>query len=160
MAAFRPTLTLLASTGNVLCPATAVVKPLLRKAVPFKGLAPLSPRAPSLDSIRSQLTFPITDPLPRAPTPSGWEPPLGNTQHLPFEVRRTESQLLPVYSDYRNGRSRNLTIVRKIFGDAQALKNDLSLVCGGARVIERPGRLEIVGDYRKPIRLWLKRLGF
>lgn len=38
-------------------------------------------------------------------------------KQVPFMVRRTKSNNLPVYLDYRNGRARILTIIRKIEGD-------------------------------------------
>ncbi|CAG8765141.1 16117_t:CDS:2, partial [Acaulospora morrowiae] len=43
----------------------------------------------------------------------------------PYFIHRTKNKSLPVYSDFRNGRSRMLTIIRKIEGDIQALRNDI-----------------------------------
>ncbi|KAI9917118.1 hypothetical protein PsorP6_012700 [Peronosclerospora sorghi] len=80
---------------------------------------------------------------------------------LPFHVKRTAVGLqLPVYRDYRNGRTRVLTILRRYKGNEQELRDELSKVCGGKQVSVRPGRLEVVGDYVKEIRTWLVGLGF
>ena len=49
-----------------------------------------------------------------------WKPankPLGTLEDLPFSVERTHTGNLPVYTDFRNGGSRKLTVVRKVFGD-------------------------------------------
>ena len=43
--------------------------------------------------------------------------PLGVEPDIPFRVRRSVYKQLPVYSDYRNGRTRVLTRISKIDGD-------------------------------------------
>lgn len=42
----------------------------------------------------------------------------------------------------------------------QTLKTELKKVCSGAEVTERPGHVEVAGEYRGPIKLWLLGLGF
>ena len=75
-------------------------------------------------------------------------------------MRRTEKgQYLPVYTDIKNNRSRVVTVVRKIDGDVEEMRNELSKVCG-APVLQRAGRLEIVGRHTTAIRSWLVGLGF
>eukprot|EP00300_Choanocystis_sp_HF-7_P036935 c52899_g1_i1.p1 GENE.c52899_g1_i1~~c52899_g1_i1.p1 ORF type:complete len:156 (-),score=27.88 c52899_g1_i1:67-534(-) len=113
----------------------------------------------SLDTIKSKLQFAIRE-LPPATNPSGFTLPMGGTEGLPFDIQRTKSKMLPVYSDIRNGRTRHITIVRKVTGDMLAMKHDLSLVCGGAEVVAKAGHLEVVGDYKTAVRAWLKSLGF
>lgn len=49
--------------------------------------------------------------------PAGAPVPPGMTPHIPFRVRRSRYQQLPVYSDYKNGRTRILTKISKIDGD-------------------------------------------
>jgi hypothetical protein len=49
--------------------------------------------------------------------PTGYKPPLGNTDALPFRVLRTKSGRLPIYTDYKNGRTKKITILRKFSGD-------------------------------------------
>merc|ERR1711998_640914 len=79
---------------------------------------------------------------------------------LGFVVTRTKSNCLPVYSDFKNGRTRHLTVVRRIRGDVEAFEKELSRVCGGEAVIRKMGRVEVKGDHRVPIMMWLKDLGF
>lgn len=122
--------------------------------------------------------------------PSGWAPPLGADPSLPFQVRRSAapprktrasesltptlprppllSQVLrtskgkqvPVYSDFKNGHTRRLTIVRKIVGDEEALAREIYRVTGGAAVAVRPGRIEVEGDRRAELKTWLMGIGF
>ena len=40
-----------------------------------------------------------------------------NVQPVPFRVNRTKSSNLPVYINYKSGRTRVITVVRKIDGD-------------------------------------------
>ena len=67
---------------------------------------------------------------------------------------------MPVYSDFKNGRTRKLTIVRKIVGDEEALAAEIHRVTGGAEVTVRPGRIEVLGDRRTELKNWLMGLGF
>lgn len=121
--------------------------------------------------------------------PSGWAPPLGADPSLPFQVRRppprapplsrasadpsprvpppysqvlrtSKGKQVPVYSDFKNGHTRRLTIVRKIVGDEQALAREIYRVTGGAAVAVRPGRIEVEGDRRAELKTWLMGIGF
>ncbi len=65
-----------------------------------------------------------------------------------------------MYTDYKNGRTRELTIVRRIEGDAGALAKELYRVTGGAKVEVRPGRVEVAGGRASEIKMWLAGLGF
>ncbi len=67
---------------------------------------------------------------------------------------------LPVYSDFKNGRTRALTVVRKVGGDVYVLREELRRLSGGAAVTVRPGRLEVEGNKSKEIKAWLAGLGF
>ena len=49
---------------------------------------------------------------------------------------------------------------RTPFAVVQVLKEELAKVCEGAEVVEKVGQIEIVGDYRKPVREYLLGLGF
>jgi large subunit ribosomal protein L49 len=99
---------------------------------------------------------------PVCATASGWAPPSGaSTASLPFQVRRTlVGNQLPVYRDYLNGRTRTMTIIRKVEGDAQALAEEVVRVTGGASVTVRPGRVEVEGDRADQLKLWLGGVGF
>lgn len=93
---------------------------------------------------------------------NGWSPaPEAPLPDLPFHVKRTALGLqLPVYRDYRNGRTRVLTILRRFNGDEEELRTEMSKVCHGKEVAVRPGRLEVVGDHVGDIKKWLTGLGF
>src|SRR5690242_4229882 len=52
--------------------------------------------------------------------------PLGNTEHLPFQVMRTHTNNLPVYMDYKQGRTVKQTIIRHIRGDVEEFKKELT----------------------------------
>ena len=71
--------------------------------------------------------------------------PLGPLEDLPFEIERTHTGNLPVYTDRRTGGTRNLTVVRKIYGDVDAFKTELSKVVSNAPIVDKMGRLEISG---------------
>ncbi len=49
---------------------------------------------------------------------------------------------------------------RHAVGMAQVLREELTKVCEGAEVIEKVAQIEIVGNYRKPVRDYLLGLGF
>lgn len=83
-----------------------------------------------------------------------------SSSDLTFSVTRTKSRQLPVYSDFKNGRTKQVTILRKIRGDITTLENELQKVCDGAPVVRKMGRLEVKGDHRTTVREWLAGLGF
>jgi len=107
---------------------------------------------------RTQLKYPLQQLPP--PASSGFLAPLGNTEGLPFQVERTTSNNLPVYTDYRNGRTRERTILRKIKGDEMELSQELSALLGGVEVYHYVGRIEVKGLHSTKIRTWLQQLGF
>ncbi|KAI7862219.1 mitochondrial large subunit ribosomal protein-domain-containing protein [Spinellus fusiger] len=47
------------------------------------------------------------------------------TTPRPYFISRTSNKELPVYTEIRNGGTRQLTIIRRIEGDAEALKNEI-----------------------------------
>uniref|UniRef100_A0A7S1TH73 Large ribosomal subunit protein mL49 n=1 Tax=Compsopogon caeruleus TaxID=31354 RepID=A0A7S1TH73_9RHOD len=106
---------------------------------------------------------------------SGWVAPMGpapsevpervdepaeSSGMPPFRIGRTPSKELPVYVDYKNGGTRVMTLVRRVRGDVQSLREDMSRICGGKNVTVRPGRLEVKGNYREELKTWFTRLGF
>lgn len=50
--------------------------------------------------------------------------------NLPYFVRRTASNQLPVYVDVKAGGTKQLTKIQKTEGDLDALRNDLALALG------------------------------
>jgi large subunit ribosomal protein L49 len=86
--------------------------------------------------------------------------PLGPIETLPFQISRTHTGNLPIYTDYRNDRTRKLTIIRRISGDINDFKEELAKVVSNAPISEKVGRLEVKGLHKPVIEVWLRRLGF
>lgn len=95
----------------------------------------------------------------KSENPSGFEMPFGPKQNLPFFIQRTETGSLPVYIDYKNGRTRTMTIVRKVQGNIVELQKELMKLTQ-QQVMERVGRLETKGNHVRLILLYLRSLGF
>jgi large subunit ribosomal protein L49 len=109
----------------------------------------------------------MTQPLPplkyklqELPENEAFPAPLGGTENLPFMIERTHLGNLPVYSEYRNNRSKKVTIIRKLYGDSGEFSEELSKVVSNAVIEERNGRIEVKGIHTKNIKTWLLRLGF
>ena len=66
---------------------------------------------------------------------------------------------MPVYADYKNARSRVVTVVRNVDGDLDEMGREMAIVCG-VEVTQRAGRLEAQGHHTKGVREWLVGLGF
>jgi len=79
---------------------------------------------------------------------------------IPFAVSRTENASLPVYTDFKGGKTKVVTIVRRIRGDVFELQSEMSKVCDGAYVTIRPGKLVVDGNYHARLKIWLSGLGF
>jgi len=83
----------------------------------------------------------------------------------PFFVRRTTNGTLPVYTDLKNGRTRRLTIIRKVEGDVNALvsnlKEDFPKVPKDV-FVSKPFLQQVVikGHVRDEIMIWLAQKGF
>ena len=86
--------------------------------------------------------------------------PLGPLEELPFEVERTHKGNLPVYTDIRSGGNRQVTVVRKVTGDIDAFRTELSKVVSNSPINDKMGRLEVNGIHSQKVKLWLTRLGF
>ncbi|KAF9360791.1 hypothetical protein BGX26_007742 [Mortierella sp. AD094] len=86
------------------------------------------------------------------------KPPLPRT----YFVERTKSGQLPVYSEFKNAGSRPLTIIRKIQGNAGALRTDLLTTYPGAevRLNERSNQVILKGLVMDDVRQWLTAKGF
>ena len=67
---------------------------------------------------------------------------------------------MPVYTDYRVGGMRKVTVVRRITGDLNEFKAELSKIVSNSPIEEKMGRLEISGLHSEKVKLWLRRLGF
>jgi hypothetical protein len=93
---------------------------------PVGGLQKLHPRARTVYNRMIQEPKPLTYKLHEIEEKT-YDPevPLGNTSVLPFQVLRTHTNNLPVYSDYKHDRSRKSTIVRLISGDVNVRVKNL-----------------------------------
>ena len=53
-----------------------------------------------------------------------------------------------------------MTVVRKVSGDLNELKAELSKVVSNAPIEEKMGRIEISGLHSEKVKLWMRRVGF
>ncbi|KAJ2608362.1 mitochondrial 54S ribosomal protein img2 [Coemansia sp. RSA 1804] len=85
-----------------------------------------------------------------------------NTVMYPYFVNRTRFQSLPVYLDIKNGKTRKLTLVRRIEGDIHAIHKELSshLKDATVQIKSISNQLVIKGDRSKEVREWLTKKGF
>ncbi|GAA5937740.1 hypothetical protein JCM3775_002117 [Rhodotorula graminis] len=97
------------------------------------------------------------DASPSAPEPAHEAAP----PKLAYFVPRTAHGELPVYTDYKNGGSRVLTIVRKAQGNVEALRSDLAEYLT-APSLTKPaqGQVVFVGDWVRETKEWLAARGF
>ncbi|CAL1153807.1 unnamed protein product [Cladocopium goreaui] len=83
-----------------------------------------------------------------------------DTKNLPFLVHRTPSGNLPVYVEPTQ-KGEKFTRIRRVFGDAQHLANEVSRLCESSARVGRGGRkaVEVLGVHEKRIKEWLQHLG-
>ena len=87
-------------------------------------------------------------------------PPQSPPSNLPFAVDRTSiGSSLPVYTDYKAGGTKVITILRKCRGDINQLRDEMEKVVGKS-VLIRPGKLVVDGNYHARLKMWLAGLGF
>ena len=92
---------------------------------------------------------------------SGWTAAPSIMPDLPFHVARSDvSKSLPVYTEYKGGRTKINTVLRKVSGDIKELTLEMQRVCDGNEVEVRPGKLIVNGNYHWRLKLWLAQLGF
>lgn len=60
-----------------------------------------------------------------------------------------------MYREYKNGKSRSVTIIKRIEGNLLDLKRNLSDFIPGDRIDVKQSKLVINGDYVQPVRDWL-----
>ncbi|KAI8876027.1 hypothetical protein K501DRAFT_262856 [Backusella circina FSU 941] len=79
-----------------------------------------------------------------------------------YSVSRTTNKGLPVYSDFKNGRTRFLTIIRKVQGDSSALLKDISADFPEAVAHVNPKTQHVVikGHHVNEVKEWLIAKGF
>ncbi|PSR81945.1 ribosomal protein L49/IMG2, partial [Coniella lustricola] len=81
-----------------------------------------------------------------------------------YTVERTASKNVPVYDDKRAGGTRRLTLIKKVVGNAQDLKNDIisDLHFNKDDVSVNPvtGHVVIKGHFQHKVSKWLEARGF
>jgi large subunit ribosomal protein L49 len=79
-----------------------------------------------------------------------------------YAVSRTINKGLPVYSDFKNGGTRLLTVVRRVQGDANALMKDLNTDFPEAviSINAKTQHVVIKGHHVNEIKEWLISKGF
>ena len=86
-------------------------------------------------------------------------------QQLPYFISRTSNKGLPVYTEFKNGGTQHLTIIRRIEGDAEALKNEVLELFpeapkNFARVNPVNNQVILKGIHMNEIKQWLVEKGF
>jgi large subunit ribosomal protein L49 len=127
---------------------------------PFLHASQLAPSDVNPDFNALNLAYPLTkDPTFQIPR-IGWSPKPDQTPNLPFLVERTEvGKSLPVYTEYKGGRTKVVTILRKIKGDVNILKAEVEKVVG-REVVVKPGKLVVDGNHHMRLKSYLTGLGF
>jgi large subunit ribosomal protein L49 len=84
-----------------------------------------------------------------------------DTSKIPYAVNRTSSGNLPVYSKVRGIDRETFTRIESVYGDTNAFIADLRMtVIGDAPTKDHGRSIEISGRFAKPVKNWLKSLGF
>jgi hypothetical protein len=107
------------------------------------------------------LKYPLTQPINFIVARTGSSPqPEKPPANLPFHVDRTIlAKELPVYTDVKHGKTKVITMIRRISGDVEELRQDMARVCG-KEVRVAPGQLIVDGNYVLRLKYWLTGLGF
>ena len=109
----------------------------------------------------TQAPLPLAYKLKDLPQPdTSLNTPLGASEEVPFEVKRTHNGNLPVYNKFTHDGNRKLTVVRHLYGDVDAFKEELAKICSNNDIFEKIGRVEVKGLHKEKVDLWLRRLGF
>ncbi|XP_020901961.1 39S ribosomal protein L49, mitochondrial [Exaiptasia diaphana] len=96
-------------------------------------------------------------------SPSGWVPPSEKVPDLPFSIRRSKMNNLPVYTDFKGGGTRHITIIRRIKGDLKAVEELLRAKLDKDLIIqlnELTGQVKIKGNHKDKVVTLMKELGF
>ncbi|VWU51379.1 mitochondrial ribosomal protein L49 precursor, putative [Hepatocystis sp. ex Piliocolobus tephrosceles] len=78
---------------------------------------------------------------------------------IPFYIRRTASDNLPVFLKYKNNKNLVVTVIRKIKGNREVLKKEIESICN-INVIEKTDCFLIRGNHKKKIKEYLKYIGY
>ncbi|GAW82177.1 60S ribosomal protein, mitochondrial precursor [Plasmodium gonderi] len=78
---------------------------------------------------------------------------------IPFYIRRTASDNLPVFLKYKNNKNLVVTVIRKIKGNKEILKREIESICN-TNVIEKTDCWLIKGNHKKKIKDYFKYIGY
>lgn len=79
---------------------------------------------------------------------------------IPFKVKRTQADNIPVYTIKRFNKALIYTQVRKVRGDVETIRRELSHICGTPARVIADGVIELNGNHRSVIKGWLAHSGF
>ena len=127
---------------------------------PTGKLDKLHPNAKRVYNRMIQEPEPLNYKLQDAALIKDLEIPLGNTLALPFQITRTHTNNLPVYTEYKDMRNTKKTIIRLVSGDIEEFKKELSKIVSNSHIELKTGKVIISGLHKEKITLWLRRLGF
>ena len=102
-------------TGNHFFKESYINKMIVRK--PELKPRNYAPKAKLIYNEMIKEPLPLTFKLQEIPENHNFNIPLGNTSLLPFQISRTHTRNLPVYTEFRDGRQKKITIVRRVSGD-------------------------------------------
>ena len=138
-------------------------RPFKKRGMPIAVHASEMPAKPSdIDFTSLGLTFPMSH-TPKVVVKEFYMTARPDTAPigLPFAVERTSvGNGLPIYTDYKGGKTKVVTILRKCRGDIEALKIEMGKVCDGNEITVRPGKLVVDGNFHIRLKKWLAGLGF
>lgn len=108
----------------------------------------------------SQPPTPLSIHHPSQPFQRGCSTHVEIEKPLPYIFRRTKSNNLPVYLDYKNGRTKVVTVLRNYRGDITEILSELNEILPDADFEEKVGRIEVKGNHKATLQKWLQRRGF
>ncbi|KAG6353379.1 hypothetical protein INS49_007459 [Diaporthe citri] len=101
-------------------------------------------------------------PPPSSPASSTATPP--QRKQLTYLVERTPTKNLSVYNDARAGGTKKQTVVKKIVGDARALRDEiveeLQFPRDDVKINPVTGHVKIKGFHADKVQKWLEARGF
>lgn len=145
-------------TGGRMVPLAHILKLMVRKP-PENYLRRMHPRSRVAINRRIKKPEPLKFKLQEY-NPITNIKPLGNTDNLPFKIMRTFTNNLPIYTDYSRKHVIKKTVIRKVYGDLNELKNELAKITSNSEITIKTGKIVIKGLHVEPVKLYFERLGF
>ncbi|KAK7701530.1 54S ribosomal protein img2, mitochondrial [Diaporthe eres] len=105
-----------------------------------------------------------TPPTPSPSSPASSTATSPQRKQLTYLVERTPSKHLSVYNDARAGGTKKQTVVKKIVGDARALRDEiveeLQFPRDDVKINPITGHIKIKGFHADKVQKWLEARGF